>query len=192
VAGLAASAHSTLAAGNQPGAYCPLPKAGEKPQCLGEAEAEYSEFFAALGEDEIDANQLARVEQDLEPGSNKAYLALSSLAYGYLRLSQIAAAKPTTDPKIAARLERWNAVLGRAYEQRPEDDDFRAAIREAAEDIQQTAPPVQLRCVDESGATTECDSTDAVVLGLDSAANEAGIRGGLERLLERMFGSDGS
>lgn len=175
-----------------PGSYCALPVKGETPKCLGAAMAEYGEFFTALGEEDVDAADLERVEHDLAAGggSQKAYLALSSLAYGYWRLSQRAAADPDADPAIAQRLEQWNAVLAMAYEASPDDPGFRSAVREAALDLSKRAPPVRLRCVDEQGETSECDSTDAVLRGLDAVAGEAGIGGGLQRLLERMFGAE--
>ena len=44
----------------------------------------------------------------------------------------------------------------------------------------------------ERGETIECDSTDAVIRGIDAAANEVGFRGALERLLERIFGLEDS
>lgn len=177
-----------------PGAYCALPKKGETPKCLGPAMQEYGEFFTALGEEDVDAADLERVERDLRAGagSEKAYLALSSLAYGYLRLSQRAAADPGADPAIAEQLEQWNAVLAMAYEASPDDPGFRSAVREAALDLSRRAPSVRLRCVDEQGETSGCDSTDAVVRGIDAVAGEAGIGGGLQRLLERMFGSQGT
>jgi len=187
-AGAAAAAEPT------PGAYCALPKRGEAPKCLGPAMQEYGEFFDALGEEEVDAAGLERVERDLSAGagSENAYLALSSLAYGYWRLSQRAAAEPEADPVIAAQLEQWNAVLAMAYEASPDDPNFRSAVREAALDLSRRAPPVRLRCVDEAGETSECDSTSAVVRGVDAVAGEAGIGGGLQRLLQRVFGAEGT
>lgn len=174
-----------------PGSYCALPVKGETPKCLGPAIAEYGEFFTALGEEDVDAAQLERVERDLaEGGSEKAYLALSSLAYGYWQLSRRAAAEPNSDPAIAEQLEQWNAVLAMAYEANPDDPKFRSAVREAALDLSKRAPPVRLRCIDEQGEASDCDSTDAVLRGLDAVAGEAGIGGGLQRLLERMFGAE--
>ena len=131
--------------------------------------------------------RLARLEGDVAAGAKaeNAYLALSSLAYGYYRLSQRVAAAEGADPRFLVRLEQWNALLAVAYDTSGEDTDFRRAVREAALDLQRNAPPVRLRCVDERGETTECDSTDAVMRGIDAAASEVGIRGALERLLER-------
>ena len=177
------------AGGNQPGAYCPLPKKGETPLCLQPAIAEYSEFFSALEEDYVSETRLARLEGDVAAGAGaeNAYLALSSLAYGYYRLSQRVAAADDADPRFLARLEQWNGLLAVAYEASGDDTEFRQAVREAALDLQRNAPPVSLRCVDERGETMECDSTDAVMRGIDAAANEVGIRGGLERLLRRIL-----
>ena len=53
---------------------------------------------------------------------------------------------------------------------------------------QQCAKPA----FDESGETSECDSTSAVVRGIAAVAGEAGIGGGLQRLLQRVFGAEGS
>ena len=65
-------------------------------------------------------------------------------------------------------------------------------LMSAAIDLQEKAPPVTLRCTDGQGNTTECDSTDAVVRGIDAAAADVGPRGALERLLERWFGESES
>ena len=175
---------------DQPGAYCPLPKKGETPRCLEPAIAEYGEFFTALEEPDVSETRLARLEGDVAAGADaeNAYLALSSLAYGYYRLSQRVAAADDADPRFLARLERWNALLAVAYEQSADDTEFREAVRQAALDLQRNAPPVSLRCVDARGETMECDSTDAVMRGIDAAANEVGIRGGFERLLRRLLG----
>lgn len=182
------------AEGNQPGAYCPLPKKGETPLCLEPAIAEYGEFFSALEEKDVTETRLARLEGDLAAGAKteNAYLALSSLAYGYYRLSQRVAAADDADPRFLERLERWNALLAVAYEASADDTDFRQAVREAALDLQTNAPPVRLRCMDDRGETMECDSTDAIMRGIDAAANDVGIRGALERLLERILGLGGS
>ena len=182
------------AGGNQPGAYCPLPKKGETPLCLEPAIAEYGEFFSAVEEQDVTETRLARLESDVAAGAEteNAYLALSSLAYGYYRLSQQVAAADDADPRFLARLEQWNALLAVAYEESADDTDFRQAVREAALDLQRNAPPVRLRCVDDRGEAMECDSTDAVMRGIDAAANDVGIRGALERLLKRILGLGGS
>jgi len=191
VYGFAGKALAATGGEIQPGAYCPLPKAGKKPSCLEPAQAEYGGFFEAIDENRADDARLARVEAAVAAGEQD-YLALSSLAWGYYRLSQEAARTPGADPEIVARLERWNALLGAAYGERAEDDPYREAVRSAALDLRSKAPPVTLRCTDERGRTTECDSTDAVVRGLDAAASDVGPRGALERLLERWFGESES
>jgi hypothetical protein len=187
--GIAASAQ---AAGElRPGAYCPFPKPGEKPACMLPAQQRYGEFFAALeGNGAVADTALARVEADVAAGaaSENAYLALSSLAYGYYRLSQQAAATPNSDPEIAARLERWNALLARAYQASPGDAQYQESVREAALDLQRRSPPVELSCLDETGARVRCDSTEAVLRDIDRLRDEVGVRGALSRLLGRFFG----
>jgi hypothetical protein len=175
------------------GAYCPLPPPGEKPRCLDPAQATYAAFFEALESGVPGDEVTARVDADLAAGSGSenAYLALSSVAYGYWRLSE-RAAEAQRDPALAARLESWNALLGQAYAASPADGPYRAAMREAALDLRRRAPPVRLRCVDAAGATTECDSTEAVMRGIDTASGEVGLRGAFERLLERIFGGEDS
>jgi hypothetical protein len=179
----------------RPGAYCPFPKPGETPACMLPAKQAYGEFFAAL-----DANgavgdaALARVEADVAAGasSENAYLALSSLAYGYYRLSQQAAATPGNDPEIVARLERWNALLAQAYATSEQDAAFQGSVREAALDLQQRSPKVALSCLDESGSRVSCDSTTAVVRDIDRLRDEVGVRGALARLLGRFFSDAGA
>jgi hypothetical protein len=175
----------------RPGAYCPFPKPGEKPACLEPAKDAYGEFFTALDEQgAVDEAAAARMEADLAAGadSQNAYLALSSLAYGYYRLSQQAAATPNEDPQVVARLERWNAVLSRAYAASPQDAKFQDSVREAALDLQRRAPPVALSCLDESGGHVRCDSTQAVLRDIDRLRDQVGVRGALARILGRFFG----
>jgi len=190
-------AGALLAAGAQaagevrPGAYCPFPKPGEKPACLAPAQQEYGEFFAALdGKGDVGETAAARLEADLAAGAagETAYLALSSLAYGYYRLSLQAAAAPNEDPELVARLERWNALLASAYAASPQDARFQDSVREAALDLQRRAPPVDLTCLDESGSRVRCDSTEAVLRDIDRMRDRVGVRGALSRLLERFFG----
>jgi len=185
-AGLARAAGDPAKAG----AYCPLPPPGQTPHCLEPAKAAYGEFFRALEAGVPADSATARVESDLAAGgvSANAYLALSSLAYGYWRLSERAAAAQADHPELALRLERWNALLREAYATSGEDVRYQAAIREAALDLRRNAPPVRLRCVAADGAQSECDSTEAVLRGIDTAAGEVGLRGAVERVLERMFG----
>ena len=174
----------------RPGAYCPFPKPGETPACMLPAKQAYGEFFAALDKDgAVGDAALARVEADVAAGaaSDNAYLALSSLAYGYYRLSQQAAATPSHDPEIVARLERWNALLAQAYTASPQDTSFQDSVHEAALDLQRRSPKVALSCLDGSGGRVSCDSTDAVVRDIDRLRDEVGVRGALARLLGRFF-----
>jgi hypothetical protein len=178
----------------RPGAYCPFPKPGEKPACLLPAKQEYGEFFAALDQKgDVGEAAAARLEADLAAGavSQNAYLALSSLAYGYYRLSQQAAAAPNEDPELVARLERWNTLLARAYAASPQDARFQDSVREAALDLKRRAPPVDLACLDEAGSRVRCDSTEAVLRDIDRMRDQVGVRGALSRLLGRFF-SDGT
>jgi hypothetical protein len=173
------------------GAYCPLPKPGEKPACLLPAKQAYGEFFSALdASGDVGDTAAARLEADVAAGagSENAYLALSSLAYGYYRLSQQAAATPNDDPELVARLERWNALLSSAYASSAQDADFQDSVREAALDLRRRAPPVALSCLDASGARVSCDSTEAVLRDIDRLRDEVGVRGALSRLLGRFFG----
>ena len=177
----------------RPGAYCPFPKPGEKPACMLPAKQAYGEFFAALDrEGDLSGAAVARVEADVAEGasSENAYLALSSLAYGYYRLSQQAAATPNEDPEVVARLERWNALLSSAYAASPQDGKFQDSVREAALDLKRRAPPVQISCLDESGGRVPCDSADAVLRDIDQLRDQVGVRGAISRLLSRFFGDD--
>ncbi len=194
LAGLGPALEARGAGEIEAGAYCPLPQKGETPKCLEPAMREYGEFFTAVGEGKVDAESLARVEEALNApdGSPKSYLALSSLAYGYWRLSERASGQEETHEEITDQLAQWNAVLGRAYDASAEDETFRMALREAALDLQAHAPPVRVSCLDDRGRATECSSTDVVVRGLDTAASDVGLRGGLRRLIQRWVGSDDS
>ena len=88
-----------------PGAYCPLPEKGRVSECLAPAQATYGDFFDALEENASDG-ALARVEDAVARGPEEedAYLALSSLSYGYYRLAQRAAESETIDPAVTRRL----------------------------------------------------------------------------------------
>jgi hypothetical protein len=174
-----------------PGAYCPLPKAGEVPECLQPAREEYRDFFEALDRGGVSNREAARLEADVAGGaaSQNAYLALSSVSYGYYQLARQAAAAPGTDPAVTARLERWNALLARAYQTSPDDPSYREAVRTAARELHQRAR-VRLGCADAHGKPAECDSTEAVLRGFDAASDEVGIRGALRRLFERIAGGE--
>lgn len=184
----ARSADATSA--GKSGAYCPLPEPGQPAECLAPAQSRYRSFFGALEQGSFDAEAAARIEREVAPGSDAPYDALSSLAYGYYRLARRAAASPHADPALVAHLERWNTVLARAYEKSGSDPKFQAAVRAAAADVQRRAPAVGLRCFDPSGGVATCDSTEAVVRGMDTLRDDTGVRGQLSRLVSRLFGTD--
>jgi hypothetical protein len=176
----------------EPGAYCPLPEKGQVAKCLAPARATYSDFFSALDGAEDDA-ALATVEDAVARGAREehAYLALSSLAYGYYRLAQRAAKSESADPAVTRRLARWNDLLARAYRESPEDERYRASVRQAAEELHERAP-ISLPCRDSRDEPAECSSTETVLRGFNTASERVGIRGALERLLERFFGREAS
>lgn len=174
-----------------PGAYCPLPKAGEVPECLQPARKEYRDFFEALDRGGVGNREAARIEADVAGGgaSQRAYLALSSLSYGYYQLAQQAAAASDADSDVIARLERWNALLALAYEASSDYRRYREALRTAAQELRERTR-VRLGCADAQGRPAECDSTEAVLRGFDAANDEVGLRGALRRLFERIVGSE--
>lgn len=175
----------------QAGDYCPLPEPGETPECLLEAQREYPEFFSGLEDGGVDEEATSQLEAEVARGAagERPYEALSSLAYGYYVLAHRAAeTRRPLDPRTAARLERWNEVLARAFETSEEDPRFREAVETAATDIQRSTPPLALRCLDAEGEETTCDSTEAVLRGIQRARERTGIRGQLRRLLEQVLG----
>lgn len=176
-----------------PGAYCPLPEKGEVPSCLAPAKKTYSDFFTALDAEDADDAALATVEDAVALGAQEdsAYLALSSLSYGYYRLAQRASISETADPEITSRLARWNDLLARAYSASPDDVPYRAAVRQAAEELRDRAP-IALPCRDADGEPSDCNSTESVLRGFNAASERVGIRGALERLLKRMLGEGAS
>lgn len=181
------------AGGNAPGSYCPIPEPGQKPDCRDGAEQRYSAFYRSLEEGNLDPAAAASVEADLAAGgeAERTYEALSSMAYGYYVLARKAAASPKADPVLVARLERWNDALARAYRDTPPDTSLRAAVREAAVDIEHRAAPVELTCPDTEGRPARCTSTQAVIRGMDDARDHTGLRGQLGRLMERLLGPGG-
>lgn len=188
---------TALAGGEMgPGSYCPLPEKGEVSSCLAPAQAEYGEFFTALGDaeesDELDTSAAA-LESEVAKGASgeRAYLALSSLSYGYYQLAQRAAATPGEDPQVVARLERWNALLSRAYDVSGDDERYRSAVREAATDIDARVD-TRLSCRDAEGTSVACDSTEHVLRGINAESRRTGIRGALERMIERFTRGDDS
>ncbi|MCG8589550.1 MAG: hypothetical protein MJE66_09685 [Proteobacteria bacterium] len=174
-----------------PGAYCRLPEPGQEPECLAPAKSQYGEFFAGVEAGNPDESALEDVEEAVARGlGEEAYWALSSLAYGYYRLSQRAAAAPDANPLLVARLERWNAILARSYREAPDDSAYRSALREAADDLHQRAPAVRIECADAEGQPAPCGATEALLRGLDAAGSQVGVQGALLRVLERLFGGE--
>jgi hypothetical protein len=184
-------AQPLFAADGTPGprVYCPLPEAGEVPACLDPAQQTYGEFFSALDAEGVDADSLAPVEDAVGRGSSSehAYLALSSLTYGYYRLAARAASSGTADPEVVERLVRWNDLLANAYAESAEDPAYRAAVRQAAEELHARAP-IALPCRDASGEAVACTSTERVLRGFNAASEDVGLRGALERVVRRLFG----
>ena len=161
------------------GAYCPLPEPGQVPQCLAPAKAEFGDFFQAVEDGGVDDSHSQQLEAALAAGSSNedAYLALSSLAYGYFRLAQRAAASPEARPELTARLERWNEVLLAAYSENDANPEFQRAVRQAALDLDSKAPAV---------------APNGNLLQLISQADgrSSGLRGALEGLIGRIVAED--
>jgi len=174
-----------------PGAYCPLPEPGQKPQCLDPARKQYESVFAALDEGTVDDEDLEQLEADVAvgAGSENAYLALNSITWVYYQLAQQAAAAPDADPVVVARLARLNQVLSTAYEASADSPQFQSAMLDAARDLQNRAPAVSVECIGEDGEPAECSATEALLRGYAAASGEIGIRGALQKLLERAVGS---
>lgn len=191
LATIAIASSPARAGGGTPGAYCPLPEPGERPTCLAPAREAYSGYFEALERGEVADADAAPLETALAQGAaaEHAYLALSSLAHGYYELARREAGRPEQDPEVALRLARWNALLERAYAASPDDAEYRAAVRRAAEELRWRAP-IPVPCQDEHGRPSACSSTESVLRGLDAAESRSGIRGALERLLRRFFPED--
>lgn len=168
---------------SQPGAYCPLPKEGEIPSCLAGAQQTFPGFLEDVQDGDLDA-EADEVEAAVRDGQVDA---LSSLSYGYFMLAR-AQASGQPDPERQARLERWNQILADAYANAEDDPRYRAAVREAAVDIQSNVPALGLRCHDADGNETRCDSTEAVVRAIDLRRQQTGLRGALARLLGSIFG----
>ena len=177
------------AEGAVPGAYCPLPEPGEVPRCLDPAKQAYGEFFEALEDDAVEEEALSGVEAAVARGAEaeEAYLALSSLTYGYYRLAQRAASAEDADPAVVQRLSRWNALLAHAYHSNATDADYQASVERAARELRDRTR-VSLPCRDGEGGEAACTSTEAVIRGFNARTEAVGVRGALERLLQRFFG----
>ena len=174
---------------SKPGAYCPFPEADETPQCFAPVEEEYADFIDAVEIGGIDATQLAIVEAKLQDGGRDgdAYLALSSLAYGYFRVAERAAAEEQPDPVLVERLQRWNKLLTSAYRNADAEPAFRTAVRTAALDLHARAPAVATEC-GPRGKGRSCRTTSLLLRTLrqfEDPAAQRGIRGALGHLLGR-------
>ena len=176
------------ATASEPGAYCPLPEKGEVPVCLTPAQAEYGAFFAGLESGEIDEAQTAALEADLASGdeTERAYLALSSISYGYYRLAQRLSEEPEGDPVLLARLEHWNQLLRTVYAGVPADGRFQQAVQQAAVDLHRRSPAVGETCG--AGAEQGCEGAEGLVRALAAIDSRAGLRSPLTRLVNRLFG----
>jgi len=175
-----------------PGAYCPIPQPNQKPDCLEPARAHYGGFIDEVAGGAPSDAAVSGLEADLARGaaSERSYLALSTLAYGYYHLARLAAASPGGDPGVVTRLERWNALLSHAYAS-SEDPTWRGAVRAAALDVRERSPAIQLRCQDAVGQSAGCTTTEAVLRGFDEMGGEIGVRGSLHRILKRAAGESG-
>jgi hypothetical protein len=161
------------------GAYCPLPEPGQVPRCLDPARAQFGDFFEAVEAGKLEDGESQRLEAALGGSASpeEAYLALSSLAYGYFRLAQRAAADPEARPELTERLERWNRILVDAYADNRADPEFQQAVRRAAHDIDTKAPT--------GGPTSELLQQISQADGQSS-----GMRGALEGLIGRILGEE--
>ncbi len=181
-------ADGSQAAAAQPGAYCPLPEKGDVPACLTPAQAQYGEFFAGLESGEFDERQTSVVEADLAASdeTERSYLALSSLSYGYYRLAQRLSNQRTADPALLARLAHWNQLLLEVYEGDDAAKPFREAVRQAAVDLHTRAPAVGETC--KPTANEPCRGAEGLVRALAAIDARAGLRSPLTRLMSRIFG----
>jgi len=172
------------------GAYCPLPEKGKKPVCLSPAEARYQGFFQAIERGDLDDRHAAAVEADLLAGANpeRAYLALSSVTYGYYRLADLVGSRPEADPALLARLSHWNRLLLQVYGEKGPRSDFQLAVREAAVDLQARTPAAGELCARSHSVEGECPGADGLVRALAQIDSSAGIRAPLSKLMNRVVG----
>lgn len=167
---------------SKPGAYCPLPARGQKPVCLSPAEEQYEDFFAGLESGAPSEGAALAVERDLLSGGDGDYLALSSIAYGYYRLTQQAASLPDPNPILVARLERWNELLSSVYASEASSPSYRDAVRRAAQDIREKTP--------EGPGESTSATLIAALERIDDPGARHGVRGALTRLFERLVGQE--
>jgi hypothetical protein len=156
------------------------------------ARAEYGSFLEDVDAGQVREETAVALEADLE-SEDRAYLALSSLAYGYYRLAQHAASQPSPSPVLTSRLDHWNALLSALYAGNADGSDLRRAVLAAALDLHERAPRVPTHCGDAAGELEECDSTGLLIWTLqnmDEQNQTHGIRGALSRLLDRFRGGE--
>ena len=94
-------------------------------------------------------------------------------------------------PKIQeamVRSDKTVVVLSRAYEASADSPQFQYAMLNAAQDLQERAPAVSLQCADAEGQPAKCSATEALLRSYAAASSEIGIRGALQKLLERVTG----
>lgn len=170
------------------GAYCPLPAPGERPSCLAPAQQAYGSFFAAVQEGRIEPTASDLVEADLAgaAGSERAYLALSSMSYGYFRLAEQIGVRPDADPILRARLARWNDLLLELYGQSNLDPAFREAIRDMANDLHRNTVGLRPSCA--STAFAQCGEAEDLVRAMAAMDGRTGVRSPLAQILQRMLG----
>lgn len=175
-----------------PGSYCALPEPGEQPVCLAPARARHASFFEAIEAGRVDPAATSQLEEILvsNPGSPDAYLALSSLAYGYMNLARQAAAERDTSPVLTARLARWNALLSTSYAEPTSPEHFRSALLEAARDIQDKVSDLGTTCSENGAPGEECSS--GLVLALERLESGGPIRSPLRKLVDRFRGDEGN
>lgn len=169
------------------GAYCPLPEPGETPACQAPARERYDAFFQAVEAGRIDPAQTASIEAALEHSGDEsgAYLALSSLAYGYYKLAHQTGGQPGSDRRLQARLVRWNELLARVYGSESTSPALKQAIRDAAEDLDERVPTVGVTCT--AGHVEECERREGLVGALTEIDERTSLRGPLSRLMERLL-----
>jgi hypothetical protein len=174
----------------QAGAYCPLPEKGQKPVCLSPAEAQYQDFFDAIERGEIEDHHAAAVEADLQRGASgdQAYLALSSVSYGYYRLAGLVGLQADADPGLLRRLAHWNDLLLDVYGESAADARFQQAVRAAAVDLHRRTPTAGDLCARSEHGEAECAGADVLVRALAQIDSSASIRAPLTSLMNRLVG----
>lgn len=176
----------------QPGAYCPLPEPGQVPACLTPAQQEYQAFFAGVHSGRLASEASAQVEADLAgtAGIERAYLALSSVSYGYLRLAEQIGVRPDADPVLLARLGRWNDLLVGLYGHSQLDPEFRRAIQLMATDLHRHLARQSVVMPASCGGDLEsCGQSAELLRAMAAVDQHTGVRSPLAQLLQRLVGA---